>query len=251
MDAYVYGVMRAGAGQRPSAEGVDEQPVEVVERGELAALVSDAPRVPVKANRRNLMAHSRVLQSVIADRCVLPMRFGVVMPDRAAVEEELLAGSGERLAAQLSAFEPYVELDVRALCSEEALLRMVVKERPQLAELRESLRGRPGPATYYDRIRLGELVAGAVAEKREEMAGRVASRLGALAAATENGEALHEQMLANVAFLVDRARIREFDAAVSALDLELGDEIRLRYTGPLAPHNFVDLEAGTEAEAWA
>jgi hypothetical protein len=128
---------------------------------------------------------------------------------------------------------------------------MVVTERPQLAELRESLRGRPGPATYYDRIRLGELVASAVAEKREVLACRVASRLGALAAATENGEPLHEQMLANVAFLVDRARIGEFDAAVSALDLELDDEIRLRYNGPLAPHNFVDLEAGAEAEAWA
>ncbi|MEA2429569.1 MAG: hypothetical protein QOF65_570 [Thermoleophilaceae bacterium] len=251
MDAYVYGVMRASPAWRSAGEGVDEQAVEVVAHGELAALVSDAPRVPVKANRRNLMAHSRVLQAVIADQCVLPMRFGVVMPDRAAVEEELLVNNAERLGAQLRAFGPYVELDVRALCAEDSLLRMVVTERPQLAELRESLRGRPGPATYYDRIRLGELVASAVAEKREELASRVASRLGALAAATENGEPLHEQMLANVAFLVDRARIGEFDAAVSALDLELDDEIRLRYNGPLAPHNFVDLEAGAEAEAWA
>src|SRR3954449_5120538 len=151
MDAYVYGVIEAGAagrrrppgggggppgaagrsgpraggpaGWRPSAEGVGDQPVELVERGELAALVSDAPRVPVKANRRNLMAHSRVLQSVIGERCVLPMRFGVVMPDRAAVEEELLAQNAEWLGAQLHVFETYVELDGRALCPEEELLR--------------------------------------------------------------------------------------------------------------------------------
>src|SRR3954468_11347760 len=252
MDAYVYGVIAAGvAGWRPSAEGVDDQPVELVERGELAALVSDAPRVPVKANRRNLMAHSRVLQSVIGERCVLPMRFGVVMPDRSAVEEELLAQSGEWLAAQLRVFETYVELDVRALCPEEDLLRAVVKERPQLAELRESLRGRPGPATYYERIRLGEIVANAVAQKREQTAGWVAGQLGRLAAATKLGDPLHEQMLANVAFLVDRGRIPEFDAAVETLDGALGASMRLRYTGPLPPHNFVDVEAGTEAEAWA
>src|SRR3954467_1359969 len=164
MDAYVYGVISAGAaGGRPPGEGIDDQPVELVERGELAALVSDAPRVPVKANRRNLMAHSRVLQSVIGERCVLPMRFGVVMPDRAAVEAELLGQNSDWLAAQLRVFETYIELDVRALCPEDELLRTVVRERPQLAELRESLRGRPGPATYYERIRLGELVAGAVA----------------------------------------------------------------------------------------
>jgi Gas vesicle synthesis protein GvpL/GvpF len=252
MDAYVYGVIAAGAaGWRPPGDGIDDQPVELVERGEIAALVSNAPRVPVKANRRNLMAHSRVLQSVIGERCVLPMRFGVVMPDRAAVEEELLAQGGDWLAAQLRVFETYVELDVRALCPEEDLLRAVVRERPQLAELRESLRGRPGPATYYERIRLGELVAAAVAEKREEVASRVVDTLSPLAAATKLGDPLHEQMLANVAFLVDRGRIPEFDAAVETLDAALGESIRLRYTGPLPPHNFVDVEAGTEAEAWA
>jgi Gas vesicle synthesis protein GvpL/GvpF len=126
-----------------------------------------------------------------------------------------------------------------------------VRERPELAELRESLRGRPGPATYYERIRLGELVANAVAGKREEISGLVAGTLGRFAAATKLGDPLHEQMLANVAFLVDRSRLPEFDAAVDALDRELDEHVRLRYTGPLPPHNFVDVEAGTEAQAWA
>jgi Gas vesicle synthesis protein GvpL/GvpF len=252
MDAYVYGVIAAGAaGWRPPDEGVDDQPVELVERGELAALVSDAPRVPVKASRRNLMAHSRVLQSVIGERCVLPMRFGVAMPDRDAVAEELLGENAGWLTSQLNVFETYVELDVRALCREDDLLRAVVTERPQLAELRESLRGRPGPATHYERIRLGELVASAVAEKREEISGRVVDALGPLAAATKPTDPLHEEMLASLAFLVDRGRVREFDAAVETLDRGLADEIRLQYVGPLPPHNFVDVEAGTEAQAWA
>jgi hypothetical protein len=251
MDAYVYGVVGTGAKWRPSADGVDEQPVELVERGDLAALVSDAPRVPVKANRRNLMAHSRVLQSVIGERCVLPMRFGVVMPDRDAVAEELLGENADWLTSQLRVFETYVELDVRALCREEDLLRIVVTERPQLAELRESLRGRPGPATHYERIRLGELVAAAVADKREEVTDRAVEALGRLAAATKPSDPLHDEMLANLAFLVDRARLEEFDSAVEKLGAELGEAIRLNYVGPLPPHNFVDVEAGTEAQAWA
>jgi hypothetical protein len=251
MDAYVYGVITAGAAWRPPDEGIDEQRVDLVERDELAALVSDAPRVPVKANRRNLMAHSRVLQSVIGESCVLPMRFGVVMPDRDAVSEELLGENADWLTSQLRVFETYVELDVRALCREEDLLRTVVTERPQVAELRESLRGRPGPATHYERVRLGELVASAVADKREEVTGRAVEALGPLAAATKRTDPLHEQTLANLAFLVDRARLQEFDAAVEALDAEFGERIRLHYVGPLPPHNFVDVEAGTEAGAWA
>lgn len=251
MDAYVYGILAAGADVRPPAEGVDGAPVELVEDGGLAALVSDAPSVPVKANRRNLMAHSRVLQEVVAHACVLPMRFGVVMPDRDVVREELLRGHGDRLADQLGAFEPYVEVDVRALCPEEALLRAAVDERPAIAELRASLEGRPPEATYYERIRLGELVAQAVAERREAVAALVAARLEPLAAASELGEPLHEQMLASVAFLVARERLQDFDAAVDRLAEELGPDVRLSYLGPLAPHNFVDLGGEVGVAAWA
>ena len=252
MDAYVYGVTRAGAAERSPGEGVDGQRVEAVTHDGLAALVSDAPNVPVKASRRNLMAHSRVLQSVIAETCVLPMRFGVVMPSRDAVQEELLEANSELLHEHLRALEPYVELDVRGLAAEHEMLQAIVKERPDIARLRASIEGRPVERTYQESIRLGELVAHAVAEKRDAIGQRILSELEPLAAAARTGDAVHEQMVANVAFLVERERVREFDEAVDALGRELTDpEVRVRYVGPLPPHNFVDLASETEARAWA
>lgn len=252
MDAYVYGVIRAGAAERSPGEGIDGQSVELATYDGLAALVSDAPDVPVKASRRNLMAHSRVLQSVIAETCVLPMRFGVVMPSREAVEAELLGANRELLEDHLRALDPYVELDVRGLLAEHELLQTVVAERPDIARLRASIEGRPVESTYHESIRLGELVAHAVADKREAIAQRILGELEPLAAAARDGELLHEQMVANVAFLVERERVGEFDAAVDALGRELSDpEVRVRYLGPLPPHNFVDLASETEARAWA
>lgn len=250
MDAYVYGVTAAGT-PAPSAEGVDGRPVELVEHGRLAALVSEAPDVPVRANRRNLTAHSRVLGEVVSERCVLPMQFGVVMPDRDAVRDELLGTHGERLAAQLDAFDPFVELDVRVLCPEDALLRSVLAERVDIAELRTSLGGRDPESSYYERIRLGELVAEAVAQRRQAVEERTAAALEPLAEASERGEPLHEQMLANLAFLVRRADVAPFDAAVEKLGAQLGPAIRVSYVGPLAPHRFVDLGAQDEVGAWA
>src|SRR3954468_13907429 len=148
MDAYVYGVTRAGATERSPGEAIDGQAVEVATHDGLAALVSDAPNVPVKASRRNLMAHSRVLQSVIAKTCVLPMRFGVVMPSREAVEAELLEANRELLEEHLRVLEPYVELDVRGLSAETALLQTVVAERPDIARLRAAIQGRPLDSSY-------------------------------------------------------------------------------------------------------
>jgi Gas vesicle synthesis protein GvpL/GvpF len=248
----VYGVIRADAAERSPGEGVDGAPVEVVTHDGLAALVSDAPNVPVKASRRNLMAHSRVLQATVAETCVLPMRFGVVMPSREAVRSELLEANSELLHEHLRVLEPYVELDVRGLATEHELLQAIVSERADIARLRASMEGRPIESTYHESIRLGELVAHAVAEKREEIGRRIVAELEPLAAATRAGDLVHEQMVANVAFLVERERVGEFDGAVDALGRELSDpDVRVRYLGPLPPHNFVDLASETEARAWA
>jgi hypothetical protein len=180
------------------------------------------------------------------------MRFGVVMPSREAVEAELLEANSELLAEHLRVLEPYVELDVRGLCAEHELLQTVVVERPDIARLRASIEGRPVESTYHESIRLGELVAQAVTEKRAEIAQRILSQLEPLAAAARPSDPLHEQMVANLAFLVERERVGEFDAAVDAIGRELSDpEVRVRYLGPLPPHNFVDLASEMEARAWA
>jgi hypothetical protein len=128
----------------------------------------------------------------------------------------------------------------------------VVAERPDIAKLRARIEGRPVESTYHESIRLGELVAHAVADKREEIAQRILTQLEPLSAAARAGDPMHDQMVANAAFLVERARVTEFDAAVDALGRELEHpEVRVRYLGPLPPHNFVDLAAEMEQRAWA
>jgi hypothetical protein len=247
----VYGIVRAEAQAPPPPAGVEGRPVTRVAAGPLAALVSDAPDGPVKASRRNLMAHSGVLQSAVAATCVLPMRFGIVMPSADAVEHELLREHESRLLAQLDAFEDLVELDLKVLCPEEDLLRAVMAERPEIAQLRERLSGQAPEATYYERIRLGELVAGAVAAKRDELVRRVVERIEPLTVETAVGEPAHDDMLVNCAFLAQRTRVKEVDAAVDALGAELGESMRVKYVGPLPPHHFVDTGTGAESTSWA
>src|SRR4051794_641326 len=246
-ERYVYGIVRSGAARGLSAAGVDGRQVARVEHGPVAALVSEAPDGPVKASRRNLLAHTQVLQQVAAADCVLPMQFGMVMPSEAAVADELLAAREDALVEQLGAFDRAVEVDLKVICPEEKLLRAVVAERPELAALRESLRGRPADATYFDRIKLGELVAAAVEEKRAALLEGVVARLEPHALSTAVSEPAHDQMLVNVAFLVERDRLQEFDGHVDALARDLGPDLISKYVGPLPPFHFVD--AG--GAAWA
>src|SRR5947199_2380 len=85
----------------------------VAQAGTRPALVGDGPGDRARPSRRNVMAHTTVLQEVVAAGAdVLPMQFGVVMPDGDAVRDELLGAHGETLAAQLDALAGRVELDV-------------------------------------------------------------------------------------------------------------------------------------------
>src|SRR4051812_29276833 len=116
---YVYGVVRAADRLRLPSGGVADRPVARVEEGALAALVSEGGDEPVRPSRRNVMAHSAVLQEIVLQAAVLPMRFGVVMPDARAVREELLAAHCDVLIAELEALGDCVELDVTVTCRED------------------------------------------------------------------------------------------------------------------------------------
>ena len=249
---YVYGVTRSGvAGELPAAAGIEGRPVGRIEHGPVAAIVSEAPPGPVKANRRNLLAHTEVLQKAVVSNCVLPMRFGVVMPSEEAVVRELLAAHEELLAEQLQTFDGLVELDLKITCPEDVLLRGILSERPDLEELRESIRGRPADATYFEQLRLGELIAGAVEEKRAALLRETLGRLERLALSTAVGDPAHEHMLVNVAFLVDREAVGAFEGEAESLARELGSSIRCKCAGPLPPFHFVDAAAEQGVAAWA
>ena len=241
---YVYGIARADAEARLPDAGVEGRPVGRLAEGDLAAIVADIEEAPVRANRRNLMAHSRVLQGVLETPCdVLPMRFGVVMPDAATVRDELLAPHAAELAAQLATVAGKVELDVAISCPEEEILRAVVAGDRHLADLARHARG------YHERLAAGEAIAAGVAGYREAVAARGLDELGPFAAAAVRDEVRADDELTRSAFLVDRAQVPGFDAALERLGAALGDAVRVRSVGPLPPYHFVDL--ALPERAWA
>jgi Gas vesicle synthesis protein GvpL/GvpF len=237
---YVYGVVTSQA-PPPSAAGIEGAAVGLIAAGEIAALASDIDPGSLQMGREAMNAHARVLEDAVAAGTVLPMRFGVVMADEAAVRRELLDGHGSELEAQLQELSGKVELRLRATYEEDRLMREVVTQDPKILHLRDSLRGQPEDATYYARIQLGELVAAAVQQTRQADADQIIGALSPLAVAVEAGEPGHERVALNASFLVERDRIAEFDKRVDEIGRAQADRLRFKYTGPLPPHSFVQL----------
>lgn len=236
----MYGVVRAGA-KRPRDSGIHGRPVRLVADGDIGALVSDVPDEPLEAGRDELLAHSRVLERALRRGVVLPMRFGIVMPDEETLRADLLDAHRDALVAQLDEMDDKVEMSVKGIYEEHAILKEVLEENPRAAKLREAVRGKPQDASYYERIELGELIAGGIEAKREVDARTIVDRLAPLSLAVESAEPVHERMAVNASFLLERAAVPEFDQALDAIAAEQADRIRFRAAGPLPPHTFVEL----------
>jgi len=238
---YVYGILPVSEQDALSVAGVKNSGVRTVRHGDLAALVSDFEGRALKA-AKEVRAHWQVLEEASARATVLPVRFGTVMESDIAVREQLLAPNAERLVALLRELAGRVQLSVKGDYDQEQLLRGVVTGSPDVAALRERLKTLPDDAGYYDRIRMGELVASEIERRREEDQGLALERLEPLAVSARAEALTTPEAAFNLAFLVHRDRLDQFSAAVRGLGEEIGERIRIRYVGPLPPYSFADLE---------
>jgi hypothetical protein len=237
---YVYGIVPASK-RAPRGMGVARRRLRTVETSDVAAIVSDVPGGELRAGRDDLLAHARVLERALEDGVVLPMRFGIVLPDSDSVRDELLDEHRDDLLEQLAMFDGKVELHVRAVYHEPALMAELIESNPEIAARHESVRGQPEDATYYARIQLGQLVAEGVERARQIDASAILDELEPLAVAVDAGTPEHEHVAAQLSFLVERSRLAEFDQAVDRLGQRNEGRLRFKYTGPLPPYSFVAL----------
>src|SRR5205807_9204637 len=127
---------------------------------------------------------------------------------------ELLAPHGERLAARIEALDGTVEMQVKAVYSEEPLLRSILAQNRALARSAQRIRELPAAATHFERIRLGEAIASGVQARRHADEQELLSALRPLSLAVAVSNPHHERAVLNGAFLVERSGLARFDDAV-------------------------------------
>jgi hypothetical protein len=240
---YMYCIIRCPEPIQFTNLGIGERGdiVHTVHFEDLAAVVSNSPIVEYDSSRRNMMAHTLVLEEVMQDFTILPVRFGTVAPSVEAIQEKLLKRRFGEFHGLLQEMEGRVELGLKAFWYEDAIFNEIVEESPPIRRLRDSLMGRPSEETYYERIRLGEMVEAAMWKKRDEDAEKILTPLRSLVRETRANKVITDRMVVNAAFLVDEDCQAEFDKAIERLDQEMGKRLIFKYVGPVPPYNFVNI----------
>src|SRR4051794_31571649 len=105
MGTYLYGITRCDVPVSAGKGGVGDPPARVrrLRFGDLAALVSDVDddavgeAAGVRGMRRDMAAHSDLLNRLIAETTVLPVRFGVIFPEDRTLIDQLLDPEHDQL----------------------------------------------------------------------------------------------------------------------------------------------------------
>ena len=240
---YLYAIIGCSEPRAFQARGIGERgdPVHTINHGRLAAVVSDSACAEYDNSRRNMMAHTLVLEEVMEDFTLLPVRFGTVAPNAEAIGKQLLEARYSEFTHLLGQMENRVELGLKAFWYEGAVFEEVVAENPAIRDMRDRLEGQAPEKTYYERIRLGEAVEKALAGKRARDEEMILERIRPHVLKTRTNKTISERMVLNAAFLVDAGKEPEVDKAVRELDDACNDRLMFKYVGPVPPYNFVNI----------
>ena len=248
---YVYGILPGDIEVERGATGVGDPPgeVRVIREGDLAALVSDVDISKPLGRPEDLSAHEELLDAVAAEVPVLPLRFGAVVTGDDGVAQELLAANHDEFAAALQQLEDHAEYVVKGRYVEQAILREVLEEDEQAAQLRDQIKDADPDATRQLRMQLGELINEAVTAKREQDTRAVGDAVEGHVTASVVREPSHELDAVYAAFLVANDAADGLEKAVRRLARDWEGRIELRLIGPIAAYDFVGAPAAAAGSA--
>lgn len=215
----------------------------------IAAVVSPSPLVDYRGLQRMeaaayLVAHQRVVEQVMEDYPMLPVKFGTVLPDEDTVRH-LLAQGESLFRSNLEKNTGLVQMEVVVLWNLAKVFEEISQEEP-VAQLKAQIGSRPPEETKAERIAVGRIVHTLLEKRRTALQDRVLPPLREVALDMVVNPSMDDSMVANVALLVEsavQADGREaLDQQLQLLDRELGGRYTFRQVGPLPPYSFATVE---------
>ncbi len=240
---YIYCIIGTGEEKNLGPIGIGGRNDEVTTccYQDIGMVISNHPFVRLAVNRRNTVAHETVVERVMEEFSVLPVRFCTLASD---VEEirDLLAARYREFKDLLKDMDRKIELNIKGLWKNMGMIyQEITEENKEIKRLKEEIGKNMGKVSLQTKMSIGTLVENALSEKKKKEMDHIIETFGATAATHKRNSTIGDEMFMNAAFLIDKGREKEFDDRINELSEKYEDRIKFIYAGPFPPYNFANI----------
>ncbi|MEW6674759.1 MAG: GvpL/GvpF family gas vesicle protein [Nitrospirota bacterium] len=208
---------------------------------DLACVISSTPMTKYVISQENLIAHEKVIEEVMKDYTVLPVRFCTIATSAEEVRH-LLMKKYQELKNLLRSMDNKVELGLKVFWQNmENIFKEISSTHKEIKSLKERLTRESTALSLDEKVEAGKKVKVALEEKREAQSEDILDVLRPKCVDLHKNKIAGDNMILNCAFLVDKAHEREFDDHIEDLSQRYKDRLKFKYVGPVAPFNFAEL----------
>jgi len=242
---HLYAVIDAQKQARLSVLGVDQREVRCIAAGNFAAVVGGAPLpnyrdIDRKQAIRYLLAHQCVVETVMRDHRVLPVKFGTILPDEHSVGRLLLQGT-DIFRTALAGLQSKIQMEIMALWNMDTVLAEVARH-DSVVRFKSAAATATKAVGIEDQVALGKIVCALIEARRVSLKDSIACRLGEAACDMIVNPNMDESMVVNLALLVEDNARDLLDSRLRELDTEFDGKLNFRCVGPLPPYSFATVE---------
>ena len=221
-------------------KGMDGGKVYTVSYNNLSAVVSDSEIKEYLLTKDNLMTHQKTIEEVMKNYTVLPVAFGTIAEDRAAIKKKILKPKYTELLVNISSLDNKVVVGVKGLWLDMAkIFQELADENSEIKKFKEqngnTILGRD------QAIEIGKLVGESLTLKREGEKEQILKTFKEIADDFKDNKIFGDQMIFNAAFLVSKRKAKLFDQKARNLDEKYNGRIHFKYVGPIPPFDFVKI----------
>lgn len=192
---------------------------------------------------RLLVNHQQKLEQVMemGFSALIPFKLGTWSTSEEEVRKILEKGHALCLNI-LGKVDHHVEIDVAVTWkSLDTVLQQMAND-PEIAELKQEIVSRGNPIAAADQVQIGKLIKEKLDKKTGHFRELMIKRLEPYSKELKQHELMDDQMVGNIAFLLDRNHISSFEETVAKMDEEMQGEFNFKVVGPLPCYSFYTLE---------
>ena len=241
---YIYCIINGNEGRNfgPMGIGKRDDIVSTIGFQDISAVISSSPVTQYVIDPENLTAHEKVIEEVMKDYTVLPVRFCTIANSAEEVRTFLRRQYGE-FKGMLHDMDNKVEMGLKGRWTHmEKIFEDIAQNDPDVKKIKARIADLEGAADNDAKVALGKAVKEALEEKKARKGEKIIRQFKRLVLDTRQNDLVVDDMFLNAVFLIDRTREKQFDFLVEDLAEEYQKEADFRLVGPAPPFNFVSIE---------